>query len=236
MQNSENWLFFSKNEGGLAESIANQGVNWHFIPAFTPHFGGLWEAGVKACKKHLKRVLANASLTFEEFYTVLTEIEAILNSRPLTPISSDPNDMSALTPSHFLIGKPLTSLPDPDLKEIPEFRLSRYQRLQQLQQHFWQRWSKEYVSELQNRTKWRANQQGLKIGSLVIIKEDNVPPLRWQLGRIISLYPGPDGIARVASVKTTRGVVKRSFSKICPLPIETDLSDSDSSARSVELV
>lgn len=215
-------LFLKNNENVLSESIANYGVNWHFIAAMSPHMGGLWEAGVKSCKFHLKRVLGNASVTYEEFYTLLTEIEAILNSRPLTPLSSDPNDLSVLTPSHFLTGKPLTSLPDPDLTEIKENRLSRFQRIQQLQQHYWTRWSREYISELQGRTKWRINQDILKPGALVIIKEDHTSPLHWSLGRITSTHPGPDGIVRVASVKTSRGLVKRSFSKLCPLPIETE--------------
>lgn len=212
--------FLRNNSDHLIDFAAQQGIEWHFIPAFAPHFGGIWEAGVKSCKVHLKRVLANACLTYEDLCTVLNEIEAILNSRPLTPMSSDPNDCSSLTPSHFLIGKPVTSLPDPDVQGIPETRLSHYQRLQQIQQHFWSRWALEYVSELQVLQKWHTSQLQLKIGMLVIIKQDNIPPLQWCMGRVVELHPGRDGIARVATIKTANGHIKRALSKICVLPID----------------
>lgn len=212
---------FLLNEGeSLTDSLHNEGVDWHFIPVNSPHFGGLWEAGVKATKFHLKRVLANASLTFEHFGTVLTQIEAILNSRPLTPLSSDPNDLDVLTPSHFLIGKSMTSLPDPRVIDLPLNRLSRFQFLQSLQQHFWSRWAKEYISELQKRVKWKTAQEELKAGTMVLIRDDKLPPLRWNLGRIIEVHPGKDGVVRVATIKTKCGVIKRAFAKICPLPID----------------
>lgn len=90
-------------------------------------------------KHHLKRVATNALLTFEEFYTLLVQIEAILNSRPLTPLSSDPNDFSCLTPAYFLIGRRFDSVVDPDLRQVKESRLSIWQRLQQIQQNLWER-------------------------------------------------------------------------------------------------
>ncbi|XP_050300129.1 uncharacterized protein LOC126738734 [Anthonomus grandis grandis] len=212
--------FLQESSDNISELIANQGVEWHFIPAFSPHFGGLWEAGVKSCKVHLKRVLANACLVYEDFSTVLCEIEAILNSRPLTPMSNDPSDYSALTPSHFLIGRPMMPLPDPEVRHIPENRLSVYQRFQQMQQHFWSRWAVEYVSELQVLQKWHTSQQSLKPGMLVVVKENNISPLRWCMGRIEKVHPGQDGVARVATIKTEHGVIKRAFTKICVLPID----------------
>ncbi|XP_059046734.1 uncharacterized protein LOC131842217 [Achroia grisella] len=209
---------FLKNDcSSLADGLANEGISFHLCPPYSPHFGGLWEAGVKAIKHHLYRVLGNCNLTFEELITVLTQIEAILNSRPLTPLSDDPNDLSPLTPAHFLIGTPLTALPVADHKGRPLTHLNRFQRLEQLRQHFWARWSKEYVSELQQRSKWYSKEPDLQLNSLVVVKEDNLPPLRWKMGRIVAVYPGTDGINRVADVKTSNGVVRRSFSKICPL-------------------
>lgn len=126
--------FLIENTRFIEETMSEIGIRWHFIPSHSLHFGGLWEAEVKATKYHLKRVAGNAILTFEEFYTLLTQVEAILNSRPLTPLSSDPNDLT-LIPAHFLVGRPLTS-PNPTLTKLPEFRLSRWQLIQNLQQHF----------------------------------------------------------------------------------------------------
>jgi hypothetical protein len=93
-----------KYKSYVKEMSVNDGITWHNIPPRSPHFGGIWEAGVKAMKYHLKRTIGDSVLTFEEIYTVLTSVEACLNSRSLTPLSSSPQDLSALTPGHFLIG------------------------------------------------------------------------------------------------------------------------------------
>ncbi|XP_049886980.1 uncharacterized protein LOC126381551 [Pectinophora gossypiella] len=130
-------------------------------------------------------------------------------------------DLQPLSPAHFLVGRPLTSSLSANLEETPVHRLTRYQRIEQIKQNFWRRWSKEYVSELQTRMKWRTQTQDLKEGTLVIIKDDNSPPLKWQLGRVTSNIPGRDGIARVACIQTTTGVIKRAYAKICPLPLTT---------------
>lgn len=94
-------------------------IVWKFIPPRSPNFGGLWEAGVKSTKTHLRKVLSNACLNFEEFYTVLTQIEAVLNSRPLFTNSLVTHEPFALTPGHFLIGRELVAIPEPTLVETP---------------------------------------------------------------------------------------------------------------------
>lgn len=234
--NATNFVGASKEIAQILNSIANPNVNndvihwftqnkiqWHFIPPRSPHFGGLWEASVKSAKFHMKRILGNASLTFEHLYTVLTQIEAVLNSRPLTPLSSDPQDLLALTPGHFLIGDQLTALPEHDLKHTEINRLSHYQRLQHMIQHFWRRWSCEYIANLQQRSKWKAKtSNAIKVGAMVILRDDNLPPLYWKLGRIIQTHPGEDSVVRVVTVKTANGVVKRAVSKVCVLPIDSD--------------
>lgn len=203
----------------MQNSVSQEGIQWHFNPPSAPHFGGLWEAGVKSVKSHLVRVIGQQILTFEEFYTVLVQIEAILNSRPLTPLSSDPNDLSALTPGHFLTLEPLTAPPDEDLTAVPLGRLNRWQLVQRLHQDFWNRWHKEYLHTLQQRGKWTEPTSSVVPGTLVLIKNDLVSPLNWQLGRIAELHPGADGVARVATVRTTTGTYKRPLVKLCPLPL-----------------
>lgn len=91
--------FLKQNSDNLTHDIENEGNAWSFIPAHFPHFGGLWEAGVKSTKDHLKRVADTATLTFEQFNTLLIQIEGVLNSRPMTPLSADPTDLSPLTRS-----------------------------------------------------------------------------------------------------------------------------------------
>lgn len=196
-------------------------INWHFIPARSPHFGGLWEAAVKSCKHHLKRILAQTHLTYEEFYTLLTQVEAVLNSRPLCPISEDPNDLEILTPAHLLIGQSLTAVPERDLTNVKVNFTRRYTHLRQMQQHFWSRWTKEYLHNLQQRTKWQFSKHPeIQVGALVLLMEDNAPPLCWPLGRIVQVHPGSDNIVRVVSVKTKNSVLKRAINKVSLLPIE----------------
>nr|XP_033331103.1 ATP-dependent DNA helicase pif1-like [Megalopta genalis] len=103
------------------------------------------------------------------------DVEAILNSRPLIPLSSDTSDLLALTPGHFLIGNALTSLRDRDLQETTANRLSAWQRVQQLKQHFWKRWHHKYLNELANRNKWTRGQHPIIKGGIVLLREDNIP-------------------------------------------------------------
>ncbi|XP_039761266.1 uncharacterized protein LOC120634604 [Pararge aegeria] len=214
------YKFLKANASSIINSMSDEGIDFNFIPAYAPHMGGLWEAGVKAFKSHLNRVLGNAHLDFEDLYTVLVQIEAILNSRPLTPLSNDPLDLTPLTPGHFLVGRPLTALPTPERLHTNESRLSRFERLERMRQHFWSRWHKEYLAELQQRTKWQTSKgPALKEGMLVLIKEDALPPMKWSLGRVIKTHPGSDGVVRVADLRTAKGVVRRAFNRICPLPI-----------------
>lgn len=208
-----------KNKDEIHSRLSCDGVKWHLIPPRAPHFGGLWEAGVKSTKFHLKRVIGTNSLTFEEYYTVLSQIEAILNSRPISPLSHDPSDPQPLTPAHFLIGQRLTTIPDEDYIHIPENRLSKFKRLQRMVQHFWARWSKEYISELQQRTKWKQRFPSLlKPGCVVLVKEDGLPPLKWQLAVVHEVHPGTDGVVRAATVKTATSIFKRPVAKLCILP------------------
>lgn len=110
---------------GLGDKLIDDHIEWKFNSPNFHHMGRLWEAGVKSYKYHLKRVMGNAYFTFEEVTTVLAQIEACLNSRPLSPMSSDPMDLQPLIPAHFLIGESLSSLPELDVTAIPTNRLSR---------------------------------------------------------------------------------------------------------------
>ncbi|XP_012523757.2 uncharacterized protein LOC105829452 [Monomorium pharaonis] len=123
----------------LASAISNDNIRWHFNPPSAPHFGGLWEATVKSTKHHLRRVIGDSTLIYEEMSTFLTQVETCLNSRPLHPLFDDPDDVSALTPGHLLIGSTLIAISEPSLTKTVESSLSRWQHLQKMRDHFWQR-------------------------------------------------------------------------------------------------
>ncbi|GFW65168.1 integrase catalytic domain-containing protein [Trichonephila clavipes] len=110
------------SDDNLAGFLSAEGIEWKFIPPRAPYFSGLWEASVKSIKYHLKRVVSGSNLTYEEFVTVCIQIEGILNYRPLCvcPLSSNSDDLNALTPAHFLIGRSMTSVVEPNLIELKE--------------------------------------------------------------------------------------------------------------------
>lgn len=132
------------------------------------------------------------------------------------------SDLAYLTPGHFLVGNALNSFPCNDISDINENRLTRWQRVEQIRQHFWRRWSDEYHHSLQERPKWKINKSiQLAPNQLVLIRQQNLPPLQWSLGRVQNIHPGPDNIARAATIKTAQGSFVKPLSRLAILPIET---------------
>lgn len=207
-------------QDAVTRSCAEDGIDFKFIPPRSPNFGGLWEAAIKSFKVHLKATLGNSILTVEQLTTVLAQIESCMNSRPLTQLSADPEDLDVLTPGHFLIHRPLTAIAEPSLEELPSNRLDRWQEVQEFVRRLWKRWATEYLSGLQPRTKWTREKDNISIGTLVLVKDDGLPPLKWRYGRVIHIFRGDDGNIRVVVVKTKDGEYRRAISKICVLPID----------------
>ncbi|GFW33641.1 integrase catalytic domain-containing protein [Trichonephila clavipes] len=213
---------FSARRGAPRHIYSDNGTNfvgahWHFIPPSSPHFGGIWESGIRSVKFHLKRVLGETILTFEELTTLLTQIEGLLNSRPLSYVNdSDIECISTLTPSHFLTGDVLLSVPE-ELPSASNHR-DRWELLQNIKRGFWKKWSSEFISSLQPRKKWQDAQPNLKEDDIVLIKEEG-PPGTWPMARVLQVHPGNDGLVRVATVKTQDSVFKRPVHKLHKLPI-----------------
>ncbi|XP_073986268.1 uncharacterized protein [Rhodnius prolixus] len=143
-----------QHQQAVSRAATAAGIDWHFIPPASQHFGGLWKAAIKSAKHHLTRVIGKQHLTYEELLTVVTQVEAILNSRPLCAVSSDPADPEPLTPGHFLAFRPLNALPEKDLTAVNPNRLSRWKLVNRIQQDLWKRWRNEYLHTLQQRSKW----------------------------------------------------------------------------------
>lgn len=180
-----------------------------------------YEAAVKSMKYHLRRLIIGKCYTYEYLITILVQIEAVLNSRPLYALSDNATDTQALTPAHFLIGEPFIlpppiSVPNQTNNSLKRIRMEH----QKILQEFWTRWNDEYLLTLSQRNKWVHEKEHIYIGSLVIIKDENLSPARWLLGRIIKLIPSKDGLVRSVVVKTTKNVLTRAVQKLCLLPIE----------------
>ncbi|XP_049871181.1 uncharacterized protein LOC126370387 [Pectinophora gossypiella] len=202
----------------IADWFATNGTSWHFIPPHSPNFGGLWEAAVKSIKFHLARTIGTSTLTFEEMTTTLAQIEACLNSRPLSQLSCDPNDPRPLTPGHFLVGEPLVLVPENNYETSSISSLKRWHLTQRITQGFWRRWSEEYLTQLQHRYKWANQIPEPEVGDVVLIKEDGLPPARWLYGLITHKHLGQDGLTRVVSLKCKGHTIKRPISKLIVLP------------------
>lgn len=204
----------------LHDVTISEKIEWVFIPPSSPHFGGLHEAAVKSAKHHLRRLTVNARFTFEEFSTLIKQVEAVLNSRPLVPLVSE--SIEVLTPAHFLIGRPMMSIPevaeyDPNVPLIKKWEL-----VTSLHKQFWLSWLKEYLQQLHQRKYWSEAQPNLKENQIVVIKDDNLPPLQWKIGRVVKVDPGPDGHVRVATIKTASGEVTRTIAKLSILPVNLE--------------
>nr|XP_041632357.1 uncharacterized protein LOC121502721 [Drosophila kikkawai] len=207
------FLFKKETAESIHHFCRNEFINFHFIPPRAPHFGGIWEAAVKSVKGLLNRTLRDTRLTFEELATAAADVEAILNSRPLTPLSTDPNDLAALTPGHFLVGDALRALPEAPPIDDNLDKLDRWKKVSAIKHHIWSRWSHEYINELQVRTTWTKTAPNLAVNDMVIVHEDNLPPQRWLLGRVVSTI-GSDNIVRVANVRTAKGIIRRPIRKL----------------------
>lgn len=206
----------------ICNEFTKQGTTWHFSPPAAPHFNGLVEAAVKSVKTHLKKTIGEVKMTYEEFTTVLNQVEACVNSRPLCAMSSNPDDLESLTPGHFLVGGPLLAPPDESFLETNANWLSRWQLVQKISQTIWKRFRDEYLTQLQERSKWFHVKSQPKINELVLIKEENVPPCQWPMARIIEVHKGDDDLIRVVTVKMKNNVFKRPITKLAPLPIQYD--------------
>ena len=156
--NATNFVGARRDLNGL-EKVVRSGaqsynsIEWLFIPPRSPNFGGLWEAAVKSMKHHLRRVMGNSILTYEEMTTILCQIEQVLNNRLLMALTNNPDDIFALTPSMLVNGSRLDAIPQPCLLTMDArgHPAKRFRALQQLLSQFWKRWASEYVASLQLR-------------------------------------------------------------------------------------
>ncbi|XP_050667011.1 uncharacterized protein LOC126966802 [Leptidea sinapis] len=199
--------------------LAEHRIHWSLNVPTAGHFGGNWETNIKSLKTHLYRVVGDQILTLEEFSTVLTQIEAVMNSRPLCrTLSNDPSEPLALTPAHFLTLTPLNYLPAREIEEGPLHLLSRQDLIDKLVQSFWKRWKSDYLHTLQMRSKWNKPTNPIEVGDVVIIKVDNAPPLHWPLGLVEEVFPGSNNVTRIVRVRTAIGSYLRPVVRLCPLP------------------
>ena len=207
--------------------MAQKGIQWKFNPPAAPHHGGSWERLVRSCKRVFYAILGNRRLTDEVLNTTFILVEQSLNARPITPVSADPNELDALTPNHFLLGRSTCNLPSLATDNDFDHR-KRYIRSQAYANAIWSRWLKEYVPPLNTRSKWNLpSPEELRTGDLVWICEPSNPRGYYPMARIESLHYGQDSVARSAVLKTQSGRFTRPLVRLVPVFSSTHLGRED---------
>lgn len=204
-------------EKEILNEFTRVGTTWQFSPPAAPHFNGLAEAAVKSVKTLLKKSIGHTLYTYEELCTLLYQIEACVNSRPLCPISSNPNDNEVLTPGHFLVGTALLAPPDENFLETNANYLSRWQLVQKAKQIICNQFKTRYLNQLQTKTKWQSINEQPKVNDMVLVQDGNLPSDEWPVGRIVDIHKGKDELTRVVSVKMKNAIFKRPITKIAKL-------------------
>lgn len=243
---SDNAAIFSNASRYLNSIIAEQSVTdyfvtnniqWRFIPARAPHFGGVWERLIGMTKLVLKKVLGRALVTYVELSTLLCEVESVINDRPLTHVSGDLSD-EPLTPSHLLhgcrikglrnCGFNIEDLSDPSVGEKPLFT-KREKRLRYLLDKFWGKWREEYLKSLRERDRnlIKSNHTKISVGDIVLIHDDK-PRSGWNMGRVTTLHKSADGLVRSVDLKTKFGCTTRPIVKLVHLEIISNCNENES--------
>ena len=212
----------------IKEELSRRGVTWKFIPKRAPWYGGFWERLVGLTKTTIKKVLGRRHVSLRTLETIVVEIEAVLNNRPLTFVSSEASDPEPLTPSYLLYGRRITCLPyqmmetdevlDPSYGEASQ--ICRQAKVQAaIIQDFQRRWRHEYLTSLRefHRASGK-NRQTVQKGDVVIIHDD-APRVTWRLAVIEDLIVGGDGLVRAATIRTGNRITNRPITKLYPLEL-----------------
>lgn len=207
----------SWNHTLINNTLLQKGINWVFNPPTGSHHGGVWERLIRSVRKVLNSTLKLQTLDEESLHTVLCEAEAIVNSRPITKASTDPNDLEPLTPNHLLLLKIMPSLPPGQFKKEDIYARRRWKQVQYISDLFWKRWIKEYLPLLQERQKWSGIKRNFQTGDIVLIVDDSAPRNSWLTGRIVQTLPDRRGLVRQVRIRTKTSYLDRPITKICLL-------------------
>ena len=201
----------------IRSRLHQEGTDWIFNPPSGSHMGGIWERQIRTTHKVLTVLLHEhgSCLDDESFRTLLCEVEAIINSRPLTFTSNDPDDLDPLSPSNLLTMKTSVVLPLAGVFQHADvYMRRRWRRVQYLANLFWTRWKREYLPTLQERSKWNSPKRNLAVGDVVLLKDDSYPRSIWPMGGVIRTEADKNGLVRPVHLKTQTSELRRPVDKV----------------------
>ena len=219
--------------------LSKHKVQWNFIPSRAPWFGGFYERLIGITKTTLKKTLGQCLVNLDELVTILVEVEAVINDRPITYLSAE-LELDPLTPSQFLCGRRISTLPHKDFtaEEIqdPDFGVKetdlrqKVTHLDQILSDCWRRWKKEYLPAL--REMHKSNKKGhesttnkIKKGDVVLVHSDIERRLHWPLAIVTEFNKGKDGLIRPATIRTKNGICTRPITKLYPLELNIHIDN-----------
>ena len=209
----------------LKKYLFNTGSKWIFNPPHASHFGGSWERLIGTVRRILDAMFIgpqNVNLTHDVLCTLMAEVSAIVNSRPLVPVSTDPDLPFVLSPNVLLTQKFTSGSDDSYLSDIDrkDMLKAEWKRSQGLANQFWKRWQSEYLHLLQPRRKWNRESPNVKEGDIVLVKNES-PRGQWPLAVIEKVFASDDSLVRKVQVKLSRNgapvVLTRPICEIIPL-------------------
>ncbi|XP_049300487.1 uncharacterized protein LOC125774271 [Anopheles funestus] len=205
----------------LMERFSSPVMKWTFNPPSAPHFGGCWERLVQSVKKALSSLDLPKTPSDEQLISTLTEIELIINCRPLTYIPLEDEMDSPITPNHLLLGSSDGAKPEAFLDDSPAAVKASWCAAQRNAQLFWKKWTEDYLPTLTRRTKWFEPVKPIAVGDIVLIIDGNLPRSCYPKGRVIAIVQAKDGQVRRATVQTNSGTIERPATKIAVLDVKT---------------
>ena len=230
LEKARAFLLLESTQKEIQDFALGQGIRWVFSPSRAPHFGGLWEAAVRSMKTLLRKVVGGYCLYQHELQTIPTEIEGTLNSRPLAIIPGAPEEgVLALTAGHFLIGRPIRAPPVEVDTTAKIDNLRSWNLVERLTAELWVRWRREYLQQLQRRTKWRTTAKDIQVGDIVLLKETDWWQRSWPLARVEKTFVGNDGHVRVVDIFLNQKTYRRPVHKLVPLVTDEEGVISSSS-------
>lgn len=207
--------------GPVKTYLTNAKITWVFNPPHASHFGGVWERMIGSVRRILDALLLESrslDLTHEVLSTLMAEVCAIVNSRPLIPVSSDPEAPDVLSPSLLFTQKRPDATYEVPIFGSKEALRSQWKLVQYLADHFWSRWRTEYLDTLQKRTKWHSEGEVFKKGDVVLVKNEDSHRNQWPLGVVEEVFQSEDSRVRKTRVAVSRNGSRSSYVRpICQL-------------------
>ena len=207
-------LYRSINWNAVRKDGVTKNIEWFFSTERAPHQNGLCERLVSHFKRHIRPVVCSARLTKAQLTLILTEIEAVVNGRPLAVSTEDPSDWVPISPFELINGRRLEQIPDPKAPLKTTNYAHLWRRRQAILGNFWRRWSNDYLLEQSIRKVWKTPQPNDLLNRIVLIRDDHLSRNEWKIGKIVRIIPSKDNLVRNVEVKTPTSLLRRPVQKL----------------------